>query len=630
MSYLKLNQLVVTKYGKEVYNQKFHNRINIIRGHNSSGKSTIANFIFYALGGEFNNWLPEAASCDYVIAELNINGRIVTVKRDIDDKGRRPMAFFFGDFQKSKISLFEGWTIHPYNKSPKAESFSQVLFKFLDFPEISTENQETITINQILRLMYVDQLSSLDSLMRNEDFDSPTIRQAIGYLLLGTYDDALLQMQMSLKDKKKQLSDIEKQLVAIEDIFKNSPFEFNSEKILQQKQKNEDALAKVLKQLSEPFEIKNTNQETQKQLNVLREILLKKKKDFSSVAEKMDKVNLDIIDSKDFIQVIEEKIDAINQSLNARDSFKEIAVTHCPVCLEKLDEIDDENICHLCKKHKTTDPTDSKILRMKLELEMQLKESKSLIDYKNLVIRESSDQLEQIKRDLKTAQINYDIFINQSRSTTESFYDKLLEQKGNLIANNEFLDRELSLYNSYAEYRIQKETLLVQISSLQDKSDLLQEQQKSKARVAFEKIQQYTIELLKGDGNYETNFINAQKLEVSFFKNSFFLDGRNRFSASSMVLLKNCVRFAIFFASVELDFFRYPKFILCDNVEDKGMEELRSKNFQKNVVQLAESEQFKGKDFQMIFSTSMINSDLDIEQYTIGEFYDDHNKTLNF
>lgn len=630
MSFLKLNQLLITRAGKEVYNQRFHSGVNIIRGHNSSGKSTISNFIFYSLGGEFTTWLPEAASCDFVIAELNINGRTITVKRDVDDKGRRPMYFFFGTLEQSTKSLFGGWLVHPYAKSAKAETFSQVLFKFLEFPDISTENQETITINQTLRLMYIDQLSSLDSLMRNEDFDSPTIRQAIGYLLLGTYDDILLQKQMSLREKKKQLSEIDKQIDAIEDVFKNSQFEFDSEKLLQQKQRNEIALNNVLAQLSTPLEIKNTNQETQKQLNSLREALLKKKKDYSSTAERIDKINLDIIDSRDFIQVLQEKVDAINESISARNSFRDVAVSHCPVCLEKLSEIGDEDICHLCKSTKTTEPTNSKILRMKLELEMQLKESKSLLGYKNSFLSESTNELEQIKRDLKVAQSNYDIFINQSRTTTESYYDKLLEQKGNLIANIEFLDRQLALYNSYAEYRIQKEALLIQISNLTDQTTLLEEQQKSKAQVAFEKIQSYTIELLKGDGHYETYFENAKKLEVSFTKNSFFLDGRNRFSASSMVLLKNCVRFAIFFASIELDFFRYPKFILCDNVEDKGMEEPRSKNFQKNIVKLAESAKFKGKDLQMIFSTSMINSQLDIQQYTIGEFYDENNKTLKF
>ncbi|MBC6112775.1 AAA family ATPase [Pedobacter fastidiosus] len=627
MSFLRLNRLVITKEGKEVYNEQFHNGINIIRGHNSSGKSTISNFIFYVLGGEFNTWLPEAISCDYVIAEVTINGKILTLKRDVDEKRSRPMSFYYGTYEESKVSLFDGWTLHQYNKSKDAESFSQVLFKFLEFPEISTDNQETITINQVLRLMYVDQLSALDSLMRNEDFDSPNIRQAIGYLLLGTYDDELLQKQMLLRQRRKELAEIDKQLKAIEDVFQNSAFEFKPEKIRQEKQKSEIALQKVLDELTNPPVEKKTNQETQKQLEVLRAALVTKKVQYAKVAETIEKVKLDILDSDDFINILKEKIDAVNLSINARGAFKDIAVSYCPVCLEKLGEPEDGS-CHLCKQPRTADSSDSKVLRMKLELEMQLKESKSLLDYKNLVVVEKQGELLDIKRELKVAQSNYDVFINQSRTTTESFYDKLLEDKGRLNADIKFFDKELALYDSYAEYRIQKESLVSQISTLDDTTTRLQSEQKSKSQVAFRVIEKYTLELLKGDGTYERNFANGYNVLIDFYRNSFFLDGRNRFSASSMVLLKNCVRFAIFFASIELDFFRFPKFILCDNIEDKGMEEPRSQNFQRNIVQLANSDQFKGKDFQMIFSTSMISTELDNDTYTVGSFYGDDNKSL--
>jgi hypothetical protein len=537
MSFLRLIRLILTKDGKEAYNEEFHNGINIIRGHNSSGKSTISNFIFYVLGGEFNSWLPEALSCDYVIAELNINGRVLTVKRDIDEKGMRPMSFFYGNYSESKISLFEGWTIHQYRKSSHAESFSQVLFKFLEFPEISTDNQETITINQVLRLMYVDQLSSLDSLMRNEDFDSPNIRQAIGYLMLGVYDDELLQKQMLLRQRRKELSEIDGQLTAIEDIFKNSAFEFNPEKIRQQQQRTETALVRVLELLAKPPEEKATNQETQKQLEALRTVLIKKKIQYSEIAETIDKVNLDILDSGDFIKVLEEKINAINLSISARGAFKDVAVTYCPVCLEKLGE-PDLGSCHLCKQTKTSDSTDSKVLRMKLELEMQLKESKSLLDDKNVLISSKKEELSEIKRELKVSQSNYDLFVNQSRTTTENHHDNLLEQKGALNADLKFLEKELGLYDSYSAYRIQKESLVSQISTLQDTAEKLQQSQKTKAADAFGLIKKYTLELLKGDGNYERNFASGNDIRIDFYKNSFYLDGRNRFSASSMVLLK--------------------------------------------------------------------------------------------
>lgn len=97
-----------------------------------------------------------------------------------------------------------------------------------------------------------------------------------------------------------------------------------------------------------------------------------------------------------------------------------------------------------------------------------------------------------------------------------------------------------------------------------------------------------------------------------------------------MVILKNSVRFAIFFASVELDFFRYPKFILCDNIEDKGMVDKRSENFQKKVIQIAESEEFKNKDFQIIFTTSKIAKKLNKPEYTVGKYSTKKSKTINF
>jgi DNA repair exonuclease SbcCD ATPase subunit len=52
---LSLRRLVVFSRGKVAYDQAFKLGVNIIRGTNSSGKSTILDFIFYALGGDFFN-----------------------------------------------------------------------------------------------------------------------------------------------------------------------------------------------------------------------------------------------------------------------------------------------------------------------------------------------------------------------------------------------------------------------------------------------------------------------------------------------------------------------------------------------------------------------------------------------
>ncbi len=630
MSFLKLNKLLVTKESDTAYYEEFHEGINIIRGDNSSGKSTISNFIFFALGGEFTNWLPEAASCNYVYAEVELNSVILTFKREVEAKQMRPMSIFFGKLEDGLKSNYEGWQTYPYKKSSNAESFSQIIFKALEFPEVSTDNQESITVNQILRLIYIDQLSALDSLMRNEDFDSPLIRIAIGNLLLGTYDDNLLRQQMVLKQKERELSEIKKQIDAIEGVFDNSPFEFDKAKIKSSLDEKQEQLKRVLNTLKAPDTIAESvkKNDVKNDIKKLRENLIRIKNEYDTTLKFIDKNKMSLVDSSDFIEVLQSKLVAIKESLNSRDVLGTIPLQYCPVCLEKLDDNVGENHCKLCKQEVKENPGKSKLLRMQLEIEMQIKESQKILKTKENKVEELDASLKEISRSLVKAQADYDVYINQSRTSLETKFDQLLEQKGKLNAEIDFLGKQIQLIESYEDYKNNQYSLKAQIDRLKGETERLANLQRKKSSTAFSRIQYYALELLKGDGAYEEKFQNGQSVQIDFGKNSFYLDGRNRFSASSMVLLKNCVRFAIFFASLELDYFRYPKFILCDNIEDKGMVEARSKNFQRNIVRLANSEEFKDKKFQIIMATSMIAEELDVPEYTVGEKYTKGNKSL--
>ena len=130
---------------------------------------------------------------------------------------------------------------------------------------------------------------------------------------------------------------------------------------------------------------------------------------------------------------------------------------------------------------------------------------------------------------------------------------------------------------------------------------------------------------MKSDLGRQPEFSSGKHIELDFSKNTFALDGENNFSESSNIYLKNSVRFAIFFASLGIEYFRFPRFILSDNIEDKGMEEIRSQSFQKAIVDL--STHFEVKH-QIIFTTSMIEPELNNSEYCIGEFYTKENKAL--
>jgi hypothetical protein len=142
---------------------------------------------------------------------------------------------------------------------------------------------------------------------------------------------------------------------------------------------------------------------------------------------------------------------------------------------------------------------------------------------------------------------------------------------------------------------------------------------------ALAKIEAITLDILRKDLPRQDEFKRATKVEIDFQKDTFSLNGENNFSASSNFYFKNAIRFAIFFASLELPYFRYPRLIVCDNMEDKGLEQIRTQHFQKVVTEFSNSYDV---DHQIIFTTSMIEPTLDNTKYCIGESYSQTNKSL--
>jgi hypothetical protein len=69
--------------------------------------------------------------------------------------------------------------------------------------------------------------------------------------------------------------------------------------------------------------------------------------------------------------------------------------------------------------------------------------------------------------------------------------------------------------------------------------------------------------------------------------------------------------------------FWHPKFLLMDNVEDKGMEMERSHNFQRIIIE----ESKNAFPHQIIFTTSMLDPKLEGSTYTVGPKYTRENKT---
>src|SRR5215208_5682420 len=145
---LIVTRLIVQRNEHSVYDEIFHAGVNVVRGENSSGKSTILNCIYYGLGGDLADWSETALLCTRVIVQVRFNGKVATLSRDISKEHGQPMEIFGGGYEASKTAGRTDWIKYPYRRSPSQESFSQALFRLLAIPEVATDATGNLTIHQ--------------------------------------------------------------------------------------------------------------------------------------------------------------------------------------------------------------------------------------------------------------------------------------------------------------------------------------------------------------------------------------------------------------------------------------------------------------------------------------------------
>lgn len=381
--FLKLNRLTIyTKNGKTAYDQNFNEGVNIIRGHNSSGKSTIGNFIFYVLGGDFKKWTTAATYCGDVYAEVFINSEPITIKRAVSDSGNQPMSIFWGTYEEAIKSASEGWQIFPYRRSENKKSFSNALFLALGFPELRGDVDSNITMHQILRMLYVDQKSLTLDLLMTENFDSSITRKTIADLLFGVYDDSLYSDKISLRESEKDYDIKKKQFEGIEQIFKASDNETNVGTINALIEENNIQIKNIdeyLEKLTkEQNDASKKSDEDELKVVTIKTDLLASRNSLSLLQSEINKFEFELLDSQDFIRSLEKRALALSDSLLTRETFVDLKMHHCPNCLSPLVPAEDENHCELCKQKLPEDKGSSQIKRMQQEIDNQIRESKKI------------------------------------------------------------------------------------------------------------------------------------------------------------------------------------------------------------------------------------------------------------
>ncbi len=624
---LILRRLVVIDRTIAVYDQTFHDGVNIIRGRNSSGKSTILDFIFYALGGDFTGWKPEAESCQSVMAELEINEAILTVRRGVTNKKNQPMEIFWGSMDDAGRSPFQGWEVHPFRRTDNKASFSQVLFNVLKMPEVRNEQTANLTMHQLLRLICVDQLSNVNSLLRDEQWDSPTTRKTVGDLLYGLYDDQLYADELELRNAERDLEKGRNEHASLQHALLETGQMVDLAEIDKQSSRVNTQLELIRSAILEAqgnYEIPNApndSEELQQVETKLRQAKIK----YAEAAKQKDTLALEVEDSKEFIENLQRRLKSLDESIAAERALGRLTLQLCPECLQPLNDEHAEGRCFLCKKPAPPDGYQKQIARMRNELSAQIHESGILLEKKHAALLSKEQESNISLSELAPLEGRFADLVARLRSRRDAQLDDMLEKKGTLEGLLKFLDSQRKLaarlqdtFNRIGKLELKVKTLNQRIRSARERQD-------ARRSEAEHCINRYALEFLKRDLEREELFGLANKVTVDFERNLCLVDGRSSFSASSISYLKAAVHFSLLFASLELEFFRYPKLVVNDNIEDKGMEEERSQNLQKIVVEISKRSNVR---HQIIMATSKIDPSLETPEFCIGPSYTLQNKTL--
>lgn len=626
-SKLFIERLVIIAGSKKVYDEKFHPGVNILRGWNTTGKSTVMDLLVYGLGAEITSWNEYQARCHWVVTELKVNGIAITIKREITETGKAAMYFFDGVLDDA-LNDSENWQRFPNRRSDETHSYSQELFDLLDLPQHKTDDAKNLTMHQILRLMYVDQLSATEKLFNSEQkFDNAITRRAIGEYLLGLDDLESHNMRQDLIEANKEFEKYNGELKAIYKMFGGDPTLINRKALNDEISRIEIEMTELTNKraMIQSGEIDNIDDKVRVRVAELQSDINQVNSEIEELTSRRQAVSTELIDTEQFLIALEYRISSLSQSKLTNNQLGDLTFKYCPSCLNPIIPNSEHALCGLCKTDLKGRERDFAYVQMSNELNFQVRESKQLIEEFRQEVDQINGKLPALNRKLAIAKDEHSELLSYSENRSALIADVSVEigyTKSQIVNIQEKMvqvDKVEVLIN-------RKQLAQIAISDIEERLEQLKEQNRNRYEYVFDSIEQKAASLLQADGSYESNFDNPTEILIDFAKDRMAVNGRSKFSASSMVVMKNSIRLAIFLHAVDDDLARLPNILIMDNIEDKGMVPERSQCFQHALVDACSSLK---SDYQVIFTTSMIADDLNNSPSCVGPYYPKGDHTLD-
>lgn len=627
VSFFALRRVRITRGRDVAYDELFHRGVNIIRGENGSGKSTIADFIFYGLGGEFDRWKDAAQNCTAVRIEIETEQSILTVQRSIGGK-QEPILVYYGSMEESLDKSIDDWQRLPIRRPPSGLdlSFTQVMFRAAGIPEAPNMGNSNITMHQVLRLLYADQQTPPGKLFRFESFDTREIRETVGQLVIGVNGYELYDSLIKLRELKTEYAEKDR-LYKAAIISLPSTEGLTSIAILDTRL---NELSARRQQIVE--EIQNVDavigEDQAKVFVAERQTMRRRLQKLAAGLQECEQRITDLDDEqaeiRQFVDHLEQQLVALNAADELSSKLGSIEFQYCPACLKPLQEKGTQH-CIVCDEVVDEDKVRSRYFELKVDNELQIRESRQLLSTKAADVEKLQVDARALRRTYSITMTEFSSRYDVSNSPRESYLAERYKLLGGLEREAEYMDELRATLQRIDELSAQRAKLNDEISALEAKTRRLEASSTARVAKAMNTVETIGKRILTKDLKRQEAFENPTSFSINFGDDAMLVDGKMNFAESSNVVLKNTAILSLLLGAAYDSEFWHPKFLLMDNIEDKGMEEKRSHNYQKILIEESNKARFP---HQVIFTTSMLDPTLEDSQLTVGPHYTREMKTL--
>ncbi|MGY6708698.1 MAG: AAA family ATPase [Rhizobiaceae bacterium] len=626
-SFFAIKRVRITQGKSVAYDELFHRGVNIIRGENGSGKSTIADFIFYGLGGEFDRWKDAAQNCSAVRIEVETEQSVLTVHRVVGSR-QEPILVYYGSLEDSLDKGIDEWQRVPIRRPPSGLelSFTQIMFRAAGIPEAPSAANSNITMHQLLRLLYADQQTPPGKLFRFESFDTREIRDTVGQLVIGVNGYELYESLIRLREMKSDYAEKDR-LYRAAIMSLPSAEGLTSVAILNTRLSEMNARKEQI-----AHEIRSVDAavgaDQAEQFVAERQLMHKKLQKLAGELQLSEQRLRDLDDEqtelRQFVEHLEQQLLALSTAEVLSTKLGNIEFQYCPACLKPLSDKSTHH-CLVCDEVLDEERERSRYFELKVDNELQIRESQQLLAMKAAEIDRLRNEARALRRTYASAMSEFSSRYDVSNSPRESYLAERFKSLGGLEREAHYMEELRATLQRVDELSAERAKLNDDIVLLEARIKRLQASSTARIAKAMNLINTIGKRILRNDLKRQEAFENPTTFSINFADDAMLVDGKMNFAESSNVVLKNTSILSLLLGATYDAEFWHPKFLLMDNIEDKGMEQSRSHNYQKLIIEESRKAKFP---HQIIFTTSMLDPALEKSNLTVGAHYTREMKTL--